>query len=125
MKYVENIIIALIGLSSIALGYSYAHELYALLESEVQQWGYFSELLGVVLLLLALKPTHGVFMRFILNICLVIQIPPIILWVIFHGSRITDAPQTIADQFVAHWAFSIPHIVLFCLCFYILKVMRY
>lgn len=121
MKYKKNILKLLIGFGSMGLGYTYAHELYGVLESEVQQWGYLSEILGAVLFLLVFKPRHGRFMSLILYLCLGIQIPPIILWFIFHGSRITDAPPTINDQFVAHWAFSIPHIILLTLCLCVFK----
>lgn len=120
MKHKKNFLKLLIGIGSMVLGYTYAHELYGVLESEVQQWGYLSEILGVVLFLLVLKSTHGRFMSVILYLCLGIQIPPIILWFIFHGSRITDAPPTMNDQFIAHWAFSIPHIILLTLCFCVL-----
>lgn len=121
MKHKKNILKLLIGFGSMVLGYTYAHELYGVLESEVQQWGYLSEFLGVVLFLLVLKSTHGRFMSFILYVCMGIQIPPIILWFIFHGSRITDAPPTMNDQFAAHWAFSIPHIILLILCLCVFK----
>lgn len=124
MKNKKIILMLILSLGSAILGYSYAHEWYGTLESEVEYWGYFSEFLSIALLINIFNSVQGLFMRFILRICLIIQIPPIILWFIFHGSRITDSPPTISDQFVAHWAFSIPHIILLILTLWILKLIK-
>ncbi|CFX00910.1 Ribonuclease H-like domain [Syntrophomonas zehnderi OL-4] len=79
--------IALLSIGAILLGYSYAHEWYGILESEVQYWGYLSEALGLILLILILPRFKGVILtKVILFIGLIINIPPIILWFIFHGS---------------------------------------
>ena len=110
MRNRKSILMILLAIGSILLGYSYAHELYGPLESEVELWGYFSEGLGASLLILAFFTTHG------------IGIPPIILWFIFHSGEITDYPPAFSDNFVAHWAFSIPHIFLIILCLWILKL---
>ena len=122
MRY--RLLMILLSIGSIILGYSYAYELYGPLESEVEHWGYFSEGLGVFLFILAFLPTHSIWTLLILYICTVIQIPPIILWFIFHGGEITDYTYAFSDQFVAHWAFSIPHITLLILCLFILKLKR-
>ena len=39
-----------------------------------------------------------------------LQVPPILLWLAFHGSGISDG--TPPSTFVAHWAYSIPHLAL-------------
>ncbi|HWQ77017.1 MAG TPA: hypothetical protein VN441_17045 [Syntrophomonas sp.] len=119
----ENILIALLSIGTILLGYSYAHEWYGILESEVQYWGYLSEALGLILLILT-PFKKGTLTKVILSICLIMNIPPIILWFVFHGSRITDAPPTISDQFIAHWAFSVPHIILVAMCIYLLASIK-
>jgi hypothetical protein len=122
----KNILIALLSIGSILLGYSYAHEWYGMLESEVQYWGYLSEALGLILLILILPRFKGVILtKVILFIGLIINIPPIILWFIFHGYRITDAPPTISDQFIAHWTFSVPHVILVAMCVYLLKLIKW
>jgi len=122
----KNILITLLSIGAILLGYSYAHEWYGILESEVQYWGYLSEALGLILLIRILPRFKGVILtKVILFIGLIINIPPIILWFIFHGSRITDAPPTISDQFIAHWAFSVPHVVLIAMCVYLLKLIKW
>jgi hypothetical protein len=122
----KNILIALLSIGTILLGYSYAHEWYGRLESEVQYWGYLSEALGLILLILILPRFKGVILtKVILFMCLIVNIPPIILWFIFHGSRITDAPPTISDQFIAHWAFSVPHVILVAMCVYLLKLIKW
>ncbi|HCF51542.1 MAG TPA: hypothetical protein DER60_14745 [Syntrophomonas sp.] len=122
MRNRKSILMILLAIGSILLGYSYAHELYGPLESEVELWGYFSEGLGASLLILAFFTTHGIGTRLLLYIGTVIQIPPIILWFIFHSGEITDYPPAFSDNFVAHWAFSIPHIFLIILCLWILKL---
>lgn len=124
MRYRKILLMILLSIDSIIRGYSYAHELYGPLESEVEHWGYFSAGLGAFLLILAFLPAHGIGTRLVLYICTVIQIPPIILWFIFHGLEITDYPPAFSDQFVAHWAFSIPHITLLILCLCTLKLIR-
>jgi len=124
MQFQKRILIILLTIGNILLGYSYVHEWYGVLESEVQYWGYFSEALGLLLLTSAWTPLKEILTRVILSICLVIQIPPIILWFIFHGSEITDYTPAFSDQFIAHWAFSMPHIILAALCVYLLKLIR-
>ncbi len=37
-----------------------------------------------------------------------LQVPPIILWFVFHGSGIADGPS----PFAAHWGYTIPHLTL-------------
>jgi len=117
---VFRIIIFMTGIVSIMLGYSYSHELYGTTEAEVEQWGYFAQVLGFIMICLIFNAKWEFFSKLVLYLNILIQIPPIILWFIFHGYRITDAPPTISDQFIAHWAFSIPHILIFILCLVLL-----
>ena len=42
------------------------------------------------------------------GILALLQVPPILLWFAFHGSGISDG--TPPSAFVAHWAYSIPHL---------------
>ena len=117
---VFRIIIFMTGIISILLGYSYSHGLYGTLEAEVRHWGYFAQFLGFIIVCLIFNTKWGIFTKLVLYLNMLIQIPPIILWFIFHDYRITDAPPTIGDQFIAHWAFSIPHILIFILCLVLL-----
>ena len=44
------------------------------------------------------------------GIVALLQVPPVLLWFAFHGSGISDG--TPPSTFVAHWAYSIPHLAL-------------
>lgn len=43
-------------------------------------------------------------------ILVLLQVPPVVLWFTFHGSNICDG--TPPSTFVAHWGYSVPHLVL-------------
>ncbi len=113
-----RIFIFITGIITIMLGYSYSHELYGTLEAEVEQWGYVAQVLGFIVVGLIFNTKWGIFTRLVLYLNMLIQIPPIILWFIFHGSSITDWTYS---PFIAHWAFSIPHILVFILCLELLR----
>ncbi|SEN56212.1 hypothetical protein SAMN05444955_11456 [Lihuaxuella thermophila] len=46
----------------------------------------------------------------IFSLLLLAQLPPIALWMVFHGSGISDG--TPPSDFVAHWAWALPHLLL-------------
>jgi len=115
---VFRIIILITGIISIMLGYSYSHELYGTTEAEVEQWGYSAQVLGFIMICLIFNAKWEFFSKLLLYLNMLIQIPPIILWFIFHGSIITDWTYS---PFIAHWALSIPHILIFILCLVLLR----
>jgi hypothetical protein len=102
------------GAGSIALGLAYVLHAFGPTEAEVVLWGRVSFCLGWV----AVPLTVGAWRSNsrIINgvtglgwaILALLQIPPVLLWVAFHGTGISDG--TPPSTFVAHWAYSIPHL---------------
>ena len=90
-------------------------------------WGKVSLYLGVALILVsvALGRKSTRFAKVILGvgyfILALLQVPPILLWFAFHGSGIAGGPSS----FVAHWGYSIPHIMLLTVSIIILYRLRY
>lgn len=72
--------------------------------------------MGVVLLFLAIGLGRSksilakVALAFGYVILALLQVPPVVLWFAFHGSGISDG--TPPSTFVAHWGYSVPHLVL-------------
>lgn len=50
---------------------------------------------------------------------MLIQIPAIILWLLFNGHGISDGSPP--SSFVAHWIFAIPHLVIVLLGIILIK----
>jgi hypothetical protein len=101
-----------VGILTILTGLLYLFRVFGPTESEVFTWGILAVILGGVIVLLRInkyKLTN--FIKMVLAFFLVlIQIPAIILWFSFHGSGISDGtPQS---NFVAHWIFAIPHMMI-------------
>lgn len=85
-------------------------------EAEVQIWGLVSITLGIIAIIL--DRSKNVFIRILLSIStiliLAMQPLPIYLWFEFHGIGIADASP--GSNFIAHWVFSFPHIIVLILC---------
>lgn len=109
----------LVGAGSVLLGLPYLFHAFGPTEAEVAQWGLVSIYAGLVLwpLGLAMWRDGGSLTRVVAVPvhCVVafLQIPPAFLWFAFHGSGISDG--TPPSDFVAHWAFALPHVVLLAL----------
>lgn len=104
------------GILAILTGFPYVLSLYGPTEVEVRKWGYVMLIGGVLTILIScIKETtkaRGLKIFLVVFITFA-QGPPIALWLAFHGSGISDgSPQT---DFIAHWGFSIPHILIFIL----------
>lgn len=101
------------GLLSVAVGLPYILGLYGPTEAEVRTWGITAIILGCGILVFLVSGGLSITAKHILGsmllIAALIQIPPILLWFIFHGYGISDG--TPPSSFVAHWGFSIPHIL--------------
>lgn len=108
IKYIHIVI----GVLSIIVGLMYAEGIYGPTESEVVFWGYISIIMGIVTALIGNRSISLNFILCILNIAL--QISPISLWFSFHGRGISDG--TPPSNFIAHWVFSLPHILILALC---------
>lgn len=107
MKYIHIVI----GILSIIVGLIYAKGMYGPTESEVGVWGYMSIIMGIVIVITGNRSIILSLMLYILNIAM--QILPISLWFSFHGRGISDG--TPPSNFVAHWGFSLPHILILAL----------
>ncbi|MCR4441202.1 MAG: hypothetical protein QHH10_04080 [Peptococcaceae bacterium] len=97
------------GILTIAVGLPYVLGLYGPTEAEVRTWGNMAIILGVGILF---SSTNVFITKRVLGslllITTLIQIPPIVLWFVFHGYGISDG--TPPSSFMAHWGFSFPHI---------------
>lgn len=101
---------------SIVIGLIYALGLYGSTEVEVNQWGIITMLGGIITISISIIKGNRfirVIMIFLIVLISMAQVPPIALWITFHGYTITDG--TPPSSFVAHWAFAIPHIFIFIL----------
>lgn len=101
------------------LGLPYLLRAFGPTEAEVVAWGRVSLALGVSLLLLvaALGRCPARAARALLAagfaLAVLLQVPPIVLWPLFHGTGISDGSPPSA--FVAHWAYALPHLALLAL----------
>ena len=85
-------------------------------EAEVVTWGEVSLYTGAILVVLSIgigrsqKRPAKVVLAIGSVVLALLQVPPVFLWLAFHGAGISDgAPPS---TFVAHWGYSIPHLVL-------------
>lgn len=105
------------GAGSVLLGLPYILEVFGPTEAEVALWGQVSVFLGILLVISAftLRRVDVRINRFILAleffILAFLQIPPTFFWIVLHGHGMSDLPYP--DQFIAHWGYSIPHMILF------------
>jgi len=104
------------GIGAILLGLPYIFHAFGPTEAQVVIWGEVSLCIGMILLFLAIglgrstKRLAKVAVAFGHVLLALIQVPPVVLWFAFHGSGISDG--TPPSTFVAHWGYSIPHLVL-------------
>jgi len=109
------------GLGAAAVGLLYTNYVFGPTEAEVASWGQISFYggLGLVVLSVIARRLRLDVLRVVLvpllSVMALIQVPPAILWILFHGSGISDgSPPT---SFVAHWSISLPHLAIIGLCF--------
>ncbi|MGC9523079.1 MAG: hypothetical protein ACP5HG_14495 [Anaerolineae bacterium] len=113
--------LAILGsLTAAALGLPYVTYAFGPTEAEVADWGQITFYIGLGLAILAVvgrRLGYG-FMRVLLAIGMsalaLMQLPPALLWFVFHNSGISDG--TPPSAFVAHWAYALPHIAVAALC---------
>ena len=104
----------LIGIMSVIVGLIYAIGVYGETEAEVGYWGFFSIIIGAILVVLPniiWNERMKDLLSFFIIFNAIIQMPAIILWFIFHGTGISDGSPP--SLFIAHWGYSIPHILIF------------
>jgi len=109
----------LCGLVAIGVGLPYVFKAFGPSEHILVTWGKSTVLIGAALLLgsLLIKEKISRIQKLILALVCsglaIMQVPPIILWFVFHGSGIDEYNQS---NFVAHWGYALPHAVLFLIC---------
>ena len=104
-----------VGALAIITGSLYVFNVFGQTESTVTSWGMLAVVLGGVIVFSGMNK-HNVtyFLEKVLVFCLVlIQTPAIFLWFTFNSRGISDG--TPPGDFVAHWAFALPHIVILLL----------
>jgi len=102
----------IISILSIIVGLMYVKGIYGPTESEVVLWGFISIIIGITTAIIGNRSIFLNCIIYILNIGM--QISPIFLWFTFHGRGISDG--TPPSNFIAHWVFSLPHILILALC---------
>lgn len=102
------------GALSLALGSLYVLQVFGPTEAEVGDWGLWSLAAGLLALLAGSFPAVGTGVRVAgavgFGLLALAQLPPVLLWIHFHGSPISDG--TPPSWFTAHWAMALPHALL-------------
>ncbi|MFC7371702.1 hypothetical protein ACFQPF_08435 [Fictibacillus iocasae] len=104
------------GAVSIITGISFAARMYGPQEDGLQGWGYAAIFWGSVLLYTALQSFNMLLLKLVSGFGVFLHGPPFILWILFHGSTLTDRPS----GFQAHWAFSLPYLYIIGVCLYVI-----
>ncbi|MFP3920027.1 hypothetical protein U5N28_19680 [Lysinibacillus telephonicus] len=101
-----------LGVLTALTGLLYLLQFFGQTESEVVTWGLIAVVLGGIVVFQGLikDKVNNVIEGVLIFFVLLIQIPAILLWFIFSGSSISDGTPT--SNFVAHWIFAAPHIVI-------------
>ena len=102
----------LVGILTIFTGLLYVVGVIGPTESIVETWGLLAIILGGMVVYLGInKNKVSAYVEMVLVFLLMlIQVPAIILWFTFSGSGISDG--TPPSNFVAHWMFVTPHLVI-------------
>jgi heme/copper-type cytochrome/quinol oxidase subunit 4 len=100
------------GALTVLTGLLYVLRVFGQIESEVVFWGIVAVMLGSAVTFLAInRRENAKLVKIILMFLLaLIQLPPILLWFSFNGNSIFDG--TASSDFLAHWLFATPHIVI-------------
>lgn len=103
---------SIVGVLTALTGLLYVFRVFGPTEQEVIAWGILAVILGgcVVLLGFNINITTNFIEIGLVFFLVLIQIPAIILWLLFNGRGISDG--TPPSSFVAHWIFAIPHMVI-------------
>ncbi|WP_078545343.1 hypothetical protein [Litchfieldia alkalitelluris] len=111
MKNKINLEITL-GIISVITGAIYLIGVYGPTEAEIANWGFIATILGGCMIFFGINKGEitNLFKIILLGFLLLIQLPAIFLWFMFHGSNISDG--TPPTQFIAHWIFATPHIMI-------------
>ena len=105
---------------AILLGLPYVLRTFGPTEAEVVAWGQVSMGAGAALLVLSavlgrsLARAGRSFLALGFGLVALLQVPPAILWLLFHGTGISDGSPPSAS--VAHWACALSHLALSAVC---------
>lgn len=105
------------GVGLIILGLLYVLRVWGALENEAIYWGKVSVISGVILvytLFIFMKYNRKIIKTILiieLILIMLLQIPPVCLWIAFHGEKIVD--WTYKTSFTAHWGYSMLHLAPF------------
>ena len=108
------------GIGGVLLGLPYIFHAFGPTEAEVAHWGMICTLAGAVLLMLAVgigrskQRVAKVGLAAGYTALALLQVPPIFLWFVFHGTGISDG--TPPSEFVAHWGYALAHLALLMVC---------
>jgi hypothetical protein len=111
---------ALGGLSAVTLGLLYANYAFGPTEAEAAAWGRIAialgatQTMGTAIWMATRSAALRTAVALVAGAITLIQLPPIGLWLVFHGSGISDG--TPPSSFVAHWAYALPHVIVAALC---------
>jgi len=112
----KMLMVLVAGIGAILLGLPYIFHAFGPTEAEVVTWGRVSIYMGASLILLSIGIGHSMTRAAKVFLSLgyiglgLFQVLPIVLWLVFHGSEISDG--TPPSMFGAKWLYSIPHIAL-------------
>jgi len=103
---------SIVGVLAALTGLLYVFRVFGPTEQEVIAWGILSVILGGCVVLFGIN--INIFTNFVeiglVFFLVLIQIPAIILWLLFNGRGISDGSPP--SSFIAHWIFAIPHMVI-------------
>ena len=103
---------SIVGVLAALTGLLYVFRVFGPTEQEVIAWGILSVILGGCVVLFGIN--INIFTNFVeiglVFFLVLIQIPAIILWLLFNGRGISDGSPP--SSFVAHWIFAIPHMII-------------
>ncbi|NLG50775.1 MAG: hypothetical protein GX552_11750 [Chloroflexi bacterium] len=105
-----------VALCDALIGLPYLLHAFGPTEAEVAQWGLLALVGGLALagLSFALTDERLAALKLLAaagyGFLVLMQVLPVILWPLFHGSGISDGSPP--SDFVAHWAYALPHAAL-------------
>ena len=115
---------SIVGVLAALTGLLYVFRVFGPTEQEVIAWGILSVILGGCVVLYGINiniNTNFIEIGLVFFLVL-IQIPAIILWLLFNGRGISDG--TPPSSFVAHWIFAIPHLAIVLLGLILISLLK-
>ena len=109
-----NFLNLLAGSLAIAMGLLYIFNLPQMVSDAIaatRTWGWTVELTGILVIIFAVsKNTVQRSTYPLLAIIVLLQFPPIFLWIAFNGTIVGDGSSSSAP--IGHWLWAVPHVLL-------------